>query len=95
LLAAPRLQHVPVLDVRTLGECEALHLAGAMHLPVDDLRFELDRLPKDRRIVVHCRSGFRAHLAVRILKQHGFADVANLTGGHMSMGAEGGFNWQT
>jgi NADPH-dependent 2,4-dienoyl-CoA reductase/sulfur reductase-like enzyme/rhodanese-related sulfurtransferase len=84
-----------VLDVRTLGEYEASHLAGAVHLPVDDLRFELDRLPKDRRIVVHCRSGFRAHLAVRILKQHGFADVANLTGGHMSMVAEGGFNWET
>jgi NADPH-dependent 2,4-dienoyl-CoA reductase/sulfur reductase-like enzyme/rhodanese-related sulfurtransferase len=84
-----------VLDVRTLGEYEASHLAGAMHLPVDDLRFELDRLPKDRRIVVQCRSGFRAHLAVRILKQHGFADVANLTGGHMSMVAEGGFNWET
>jgi rhodanese-related sulfurtransferase len=65
-----------------------------MHLPVDDLRFELDRLPKDRRIVVHCRSGFRAHLAVRILKQHGFADVANVTGGHLSMLAEGGFNWK-
>jgi NADPH-dependent 2,4-dienoyl-CoA reductase/sulfur reductase-like enzyme/rhodanese-related sulfurtransferase len=84
-----------VLDVRTLGEYEASHLAGAMHLPVDDLRFELDRLPKDRRIVVHCRSGYRAHLAARILKQHGFADVANVTGGHMSMVAEGGFNWET
>jgi rhodanese-related sulfurtransferase len=83
-----------VLDVRTLGEYEASHLAGAVHLPVDDLRFELDRLPKDRRIVVHCRSGFRAHLAVRILKQHGFADVANVTGGQMSMVAEGGFNWE-
>jgi len=84
-----------VLDVRTLGEYEASHLAGAMHLPVDDLRFELDRLPKDRRIVVHCKSGFRAHLAVRILKERGFADIANLTGGYMSMLAEGGFNWET
>ena len=84
-----------VLDVRTLGEYEASHLAGAVHLPVDDLRFELDRLPRDRRIIVHCRSGFRAHLAVRILKENGFADVANLTGGHLSMLAEGGFTWET
>ena len=83
-----------VLDVRNLGEFEASHLVGAMHIPVDDLRFELDRLPKDRRIVMHCRSGFRAHLAVRILKQHGFTDVANVTGGHMSMLAEGGFSWK-
>jgi NADPH-dependent 2,4-dienoyl-CoA reductase/sulfur reductase-like enzyme/rhodanese-related sulfurtransferase len=84
-----------VLDVRTLGEYEASHLAGAVHIPVDDLRFEVDRVPKNRRILVHCRSGFRAHLAVRILKQRGFADVANVTGGHLSMLAEGGFNWET
>ena len=84
-----------VLDVRTLGEFGASHLQGAMHLPVDDLRFEIDSLPKGRRIVVHCRSGFRAHLAVRILKERGFADVANVTGGHLSMVAEGGFPWET
>jgi rhodanese-related sulfurtransferase len=84
-----------VLDVRTLGEYEASHLGGAVHIPVDDLRFEVDRLPKNRRILVHCRSGFRAHLAVRILKQRGFTDVANVTGGHLSMLAEGGFNWET
>ena len=84
-----------VLDVRTLGEYEASHLADAVHIPVDDLRFEVDRLPKNRRILVHCRSGFRAHLAVRILKQRGFTDVANVTGGHLSMLAEGGLNWET
>jgi NADPH-dependent 2,4-dienoyl-CoA reductase/sulfur reductase-like enzyme/rhodanese-related sulfurtransferase len=83
-----------VLDVRTLGEFEASHLVGAVHIPLDDLRFELDRLPKDRRIVVHCRSGYRAHLAARILMQRGFGDVANVTGGTMSMVAEGGFNWK-
>ncbi len=83
-----------VLDVRTLGEYEESHLVGSLHLPVDDLRFELERLPKDRRIVVHCRSGFRAHLAVRILKQRGFTDVANVAGGQLSMLAEGGFHWE-
>jgi NADPH-dependent 2,4-dienoyl-CoA reductase/sulfur reductase-like enzyme/rhodanese-related sulfurtransferase len=80
-----------VLDVRTLGEWGKGHLAGARHLPVDDLRFELDSLPRDRRILVHCRSGFRAHLAVRILKEQGFRDVANVTGGWVSIEAEGGF----
>ena len=84
-----------VIDVRTLGENEAGHLTGAVHIPVDDLRFEADRLPKNRRILVHCKSGFRAHLAVRILKQKGFADVANITGGYLGMVAEGGFDWET
>jgi NADPH-dependent 2,4-dienoyl-CoA reductase/sulfur reductase-like enzyme/rhodanese-related sulfurtransferase len=85
--AAPPL----VLDVRTLGEWGRGHLAGARHLPVDDLRWELESLPRDRRIVVHCRSGFRAHLAARILLEGGFRDVANVTGGFISMEAEGGF----
>jgi len=78
-----------VVDVRTLGEWERGHLAGAIHMPVDDVRFDHDALPKGRRIVVYCRSGFRAHLAVRALKQLGYADVANVTGGWLSMQAEG------
>jgi NADPH-dependent 2,4-dienoyl-CoA reductase/sulfur reductase-like enzyme/rhodanese-related sulfurtransferase len=84
-----------VLDVRTLGEYEASHLVGAVHISVDDLRFESERLPKNRRILAYCRSGFRGHLAVRVLKQQGFADVANVTGGYLSMVAEGGYNLET
>ena len=84
-----------VLDVRTLGEYESGHVSGSVHIPVDDLRFEADRLPKNRRILVHCRSGFRSHLAVRILMQKGFSNVANITGGYLGMVAEGGFNWET
>ncbi len=81
-----------VVDVRTLGEWEKGHLRGALHLPVDDVRFDHAALPKGRRLVVHCRSGFRAHLAARTLKQLGFEDVANVTGGWVSLGAEGGFD---
>jgi rhodanese-related sulfurtransferase len=79
-----------VLDVRTLGEWERGHLAGAIHMTVDDVRFDHGTLPKGRRILVYCRSGFRAHLAVRALKQLGHADVANVTGGWVSMLAEDG-----
>jgi NADPH-dependent 2,4-dienoyl-CoA reductase/sulfur reductase-like enzyme/rhodanese-related sulfurtransferase len=79
-----------VLDVRTLGEFERGHLEGARHVPLDDLRFELEGLPRDRRIAVVCRSGFRAHLALRILKGHGFEDVVNVTGGMRSVEAEDG-----
>jgi NADPH-dependent 2,4-dienoyl-CoA reductase/sulfur reductase-like enzyme/rhodanese-related sulfurtransferase len=80
-----------LLDVRTLNEFERSHLKGAINIPVDELRFELDSVPKGRRIAVHCRSGFRAHLALRILKANGFSDVVNITGGYLSLVAEGGF----
>jgi rhodanese-related sulfurtransferase len=80
-----------VLDVRTPREFNRSHLKGAVHIPVDALRGKIDQLPRDRRINVYCRSGFRGHLAVRILKENGFQDVVNVTGGILSLQAEGGF----
>jgi rhodanese-related sulfurtransferase len=80
-----------VLDVRNLNEYEASHLKGALHIPLDELRFGLSDVPRDRPLVVHCRSGFRSHLAVRILKENGFKDVKNLTGGYVMVLAHGGF----
>ena len=81
-----------LLDVRTLREFEQGHVRGARHLPLDDLRFELDAIPRNRRVAVYCKSGFRAHLALRILRGHGRSDVANVTGGYLSIVAEGGFD---
>jgi rhodanese-related sulfurtransferase len=74
-----------VLDVRTAKEWAAGHLEGATHIPVDALRSRLSELPRDRRIWVHCRSGFRGHLALRTLRQEGFADVVNVTGGWLAI----------
>jgi rhodanese-related sulfurtransferase len=74
-----------VLDVRSLGEWNRGHLQGALHLPVDDVRFELAAVPRDRRVVLYCHTGFRAHLALRTLAANGWSDVANVTGGWVSM----------
>jgi NADPH-dependent 2,4-dienoyl-CoA reductase/sulfur reductase-like enzyme/rhodanese-related sulfurtransferase len=83
-----------VLDVRTEKEWKAGHVRGALHVPVDELRARVGTLPRGRRIAVHCRSGFRAHLALRTLKELGFEDVVNVTGGSLSMQAEGGYDWE-
>jgi len=81
-----------VLDARTKVEHDESHLRGAIRLTAEELREGYAVLPRDRRIVAHCRVGFRGHLAVRILKGLGFTDVANVTGGYLSMKAEGGFD---
>lgn len=81
-----------VLDVRTRKEYRHAHLRGARNVPVDELRHQIEGLPRDRRIAVHCRSGFRAHLALRTLVAHGFPDVVNVTGGFLSMETAGGFD---
>jgi rhodanese-related sulfurtransferase len=80
-----------LLDVRNLNEYEAAHIKGALHIPLDELRFRLDEVPTGKPIIVYCRSGFRAHLALRILKQNGWADVRNMTGGYVTAHAHGGF----
>jgi NADPH-dependent 2,4-dienoyl-CoA reductase/sulfur reductase-like enzyme/rhodanese-related sulfurtransferase len=79
-----------VLDVRTAKEFQRSHLRGAVNVPVDDLRQRWETLPRDRRIWIVCRSGFRGHLALRILRDRGFDDVVNVTGGHLSIVAAGG-----
>jgi NADPH-dependent 2,4-dienoyl-CoA reductase/sulfur reductase-like enzyme/rhodanese-related sulfurtransferase len=80
-----------VLDVRSAKEFARGHLQGALHVPIDELRGRLHEIPRDRPLVVACRSGFRGHLALRVLVQSGFGPVQNLTGGWVSVEAEGGF----
>ncbi|MFV2066800.1 MAG: FAD-dependent oxidoreductase [Pirellulales bacterium] len=75
-----------VVDVRNPDEIEALPLAGADHavaIPLDLLRQRLDQLDASRPTVISCQSGLRAHVAARILRQHGFQQVRNLSGGAM------------
>lgn len=80
-----------VLDVRNTGEYEEGHVAGAVNVPLDELRYRLEEVPRDVKVHVHCRSGFRSHLALRILKENGYGDVVNVTGAYMAILAEGGF----
>jgi NADPH-dependent 2,4-dienoyl-CoA reductase/sulfur reductase-like enzyme/rhodanese-related sulfurtransferase len=73
-----------VLDVRTLEEVEKSPLAGAKHsvnIPLDELRDRIGELDADLETVVTCGVGLRAHVDVCILRQNGFADVKNLSGG--------------
>jgi rhodanese-related sulfurtransferase len=73
-----------VVDVRTPAEVRCTPLAGApnaKHIPVDELRERLGELHCTAPTVVSCGVGLRAHVAARILRQHGFPDVVNLAGG--------------
>ncbi|HIU60443.1 MAG TPA: hypothetical protein IAB05_03505 [Candidatus Stercoripulliclostridium merdigallinarum] len=70
-----------VLDVRNPSELRFGGIPGAVNIPLDMLRNNLDKLPKDKKIVASCAVGLRGYLAVRILRQHGF-DACNLSGGY-------------
>jgi NADPH-dependent 2,4-dienoyl-CoA reductase/sulfur reductase-like enzyme/rhodanese-related sulfurtransferase len=73
-----------VVDVRTAAEVQRVPLTAATHavnIPLDELRSQLERLDPKAATVVVCGVGLRGHVAARILKQSGFADVRNLSGG--------------
>ncbi len=73
---------VQLIDVRTAQEYELGSIRGARHFDVNALRERLGELDRERPIIVYCQVGLRGYLAQRILKQSGFADVRNLTGGY-------------
>jgi NADPH-dependent 2,4-dienoyl-CoA reductase/sulfur reductase-like enzyme/rhodanese-related sulfurtransferase len=73
-----------VVDVRTPGEVNRQPVPDAnnvVHIPIDELRSRLGELNKTLPTVAICASGLRGYVAARMLSQHGFEDVTNLTGG--------------
>jgi rhodanese-related sulfurtransferase len=69
-----------VVDVREPDEFAAGHVAGAVNLPLSQLRGRYRELPRDRPLAVYCQVGQRGYYAVRFLLQHGYR-AANLSGG--------------
>jgi rhodanese-related sulfurtransferase len=82
-IASPKveLEGLQIVDVRTAAEFAQMRLPGAIHIPVEELRDRLVNLDPARPTAVICQSGLRAHVGARILKQHGFNNVVNITGG--------------
>ncbi len=70
-----------LLDVRNPAELAAGAIAGAVNIPLDELRGRLGELPRDKEILVNCQVGLRGYLACRILMQNGFK-CRNLSGGY-------------
>lgn len=76
-----RLEHEFLLDVRTPDEFSLGSLPGAVNIPLDEIRDRIDEIPKDKPVYVFCAVGLRGYLAYRILSQHGYDKVRNLSGG--------------
>jgi len=72
-----------LLDVRQPVELVVEKVPGAVNIPLGQLRARLGELPRDREILVICRSAQRAYYATRILLQNGFK-ARNISGGMLS-----------
>ncbi len=80
-----------VIDVRTSGEFETTHIAGAYNVPLDLLREHRDEIIThlDEQVVLVCRSGQRATQAEETLRSAGLANVHILDGGITAWQAKG------
>ncbi len=75
------LEGLQIVDVRNANEIATLPLAGAVHIPVDQLSDRWQELDPKQPTVTVCHSGKRAHVAACLLQGKGFNAVANLNGG--------------
>lgn len=71
-----------LIDVRTEKEFLEGSIAGAINIPVDSLREKLASLPNDKTYFVYCAIGLRGYIGQRIMRQSGFDNVYNLSGGY-------------
>ena len=72
-----------LLDVRQPIELIVESVPGAVNIPLGQLRERLSELPRDREILVICRSAQRAYYATRILVQNGF-EARSISGGMLA-----------
>ncbi len=79
-----------LVDVREADEWRAGHVAGATHIPLGIVASRASGLPKDRDILVICRTGNRSAMAQERLEQAGFTNITNVAGG-MTAWAEQGY----
>lgn len=70
-----------ILDVRQPDEWNEAHIPGATLIPLDKLEERVNEVPKDKEVVVVCRSGNRSKQGRDILKNAGFTQVTSMSGG--------------
>jgi len=70
-----------LVDIRTPAEVAQGAIPGAQHIPMHLLPVRVGELPRDRDVVLYCRSGARSYHACQYLAQHGFDNAVNLRGG--------------
>jgi hydroxyacylglutathione hydrolase len=70
-----------LIDLRGASEYNTAHISGADNIFVGTIEHNLDKVSKDRRVVIYCQGGDRAAIAYSILAKHGYTNVLNYSGG--------------
>ncbi len=79
LLSSP--QPPLAIDVRSPHERDQKHIPGSLGIPLNHLTENLEKLPKDRPLLVYCAGGYRSSIAASLLQGNGFDRVCEIAGG--------------
>jgi phage shock protein E len=80
---------VYVIDVREQWEYDEGHIPGVTLIPMSQVPDRLDEIPLDKEVIVTCRSGNRSGQITDYLRQIGFDNVHNMSGGIVAWEAAG------
>ena len=80
---------VYLIDVREQWEYDEEHIPGVTLIPMNSVPDRLDEIPTDKEGVVTCRSGNRSGQVTDYLRQQGFDNVHNMSGGIVEWEAAG------
>ena len=70
-----------LIDVREKYEYETSNLGG-IHIPMNEIEMQLDKIPKEGKVVMQCRSGQRSAVAINhLMNKFGYDNLINLEGG--------------
>jgi len=69
------------IDVRAPRERDQKFIAGSLAIPLNHLTENLEKLPKDRPLLVYCAGGYRSSIAASLLQRGGFDPVGEIAGG--------------
>ena len=72
-----------VIDVRPSSAYQMSNIEGAVSIPAGEIRKRLDEIPKDKKVVLHCRRGYTSYVAARILSGYGYNNVYSFCGGKL------------
>ncbi|HWP90893.1 MAG TPA: rhodanese-like domain-containing protein [Thermodesulfobacteriota bacterium] len=80
-----------ILDVRTPEEFSEGHIENAVNLDFysDNFKEDLEKLDKNKTYITHCRSGSRSAKTLNLMKELGFKEAYNITGGIVQWENEG------
>lgn len=76
-----------LIDVREEHELEICEIGG-LHIAMGEVMDNIDKISKDKQVVIHCRSGARSGAICQALEAAGFSNVYNLKGGIIAWSTE-------